>query len=121
MASLRLCASADCGAILRHRVCAAPAESPSPACGRGRLLEARHAAVIYAPTRPRLCTMQAATYTAKGPAADVLRVQDIPAPVAGPGEVLVQVAWSGVNPSDVKSRAGTASPTMDHPLVVPHS
>jgi NADPH2:quinone reductase len=65
--------------------------------------------------------MQAATYTAKGPAADVLRVQDIPAPVAGPGEVLVEVAWSGVNPSDVKSRAGAASAAMDFPQVVPHS
>jgi NADPH2:quinone reductase len=65
--------------------------------------------------------MQAATYAAKGPAAEVLRVQDIPTPVAGPGEVLVQLSWSGVNPSDVKSRAGTSSPTMDYPLVVPHS
>src|SRR5262252_680308 len=65
--------------------------------------------------------MRAAAYTAKGPAADVLRVQDIPTPTAGRGEVLVRVAWSGVNPSDVKSRAGLSGATMDWPLVVPHS
>jgi NADPH:quinone reductase len=65
--------------------------------------------------------MKAATYTTRGPAADVLRVQDIPAPVTQSGEVLVKLAYSGVNPSDVKSRAGLASAKMDFPLVVPHS
>ena len=65
--------------------------------------------------------MQAATYTARGPAADVLRVQDIPTPSPQAGEVLVQVAYSGVNPSDVKSRAGVSGAAMDFPLVVPHS
>ncbi|HEV8689121.1 MAG TPA: NADPH:quinone reductase [Ideonella sp.] len=63
--------------------------------------------------------MQAATYTARGPAAEVLRVRDIPTPSPQAGEVLVQIAYSGVNPSDVKSRAAAAA--MDFPLVVPHS
>jgi NADPH2:quinone reductase len=65
--------------------------------------------------------MRAVTYSAKGPAADVLRVQDLPTPAPGPGEVLVRVAWSGVNPSDVKTRAGMSGTAMDWPLVVPHS
>lgn len=39
---------------------------------------------------------------------DVLRVVDRPAPEPQPGEVLVRVAVSGVNPSDWKNRAGKA-------------
>jgi NADPH2:quinone reductase len=33
----------------------------------------------------------------------------------------VRVAWSGVNPSDVKARAGTRSPRLPFPQVTPHS
>jgi len=65
--------------------------------------------------------MKAATYTSRGAARDVLVVKDIPTPTADPGEVLVRVAFSGVNPSDVKSRGGLAATKMDFPLVVPHS
>lgn len=65
--------------------------------------------------------MKAATYDHKGRAADVLRVIDMPAAQAGPGEVLVRVAYSGVNPSDVKARAGVGGAPMEHALVVPHS
>jgi NADPH2:quinone reductase len=42
-------------------------------------------------------------------------------PVPGPGEVRVRIAWSGVNPSDVKSRAGTRSKTLPFARIVPHS
>ena len=63
--------------------------------------------------------MKAATYTAKGRAADVLRIEELPTPEPQPGEVLVRVALSGVNPSDVKTRAAAAP--MDHARVVPHS
>jgi NADPH:quinone reductase len=65
--------------------------------------------------------MKAALYRTKGRAADVLRVEERPVPDPAPGEVLVRVRWSGVNPSDVKSRAGLSSPAMDWPEVVPHS
>jgi NADPH2:quinone reductase len=65
--------------------------------------------------------MQAATYASRGPAADVLRVRDLPTPSPQAGEVLVRIAYSGVNPSDVKSRAGVSAAAMDFPLVVPHS
>jgi NADPH:quinone reductase len=65
--------------------------------------------------------MKAAVYRTKGRAADVLSVDELPRPVAGPGEVLVRVAFSGVNPSDVKSRGGLGGAPMDHPFVIPHS
>jgi NADPH2:quinone reductase len=65
--------------------------------------------------------MLAAVYRAKGAAQDVLRIEQLPLPEPGAGEVRVRLAFSGVNPSDVKSRAGLSSPAMDHPQVVPHS
>lgn len=65
--------------------------------------------------------MQAALYRRKGPAREVLHLDDLPLPEPAPGEVRVRLAFSGVNPSDVKSRAGLANPAMDTPFVVPHS
>src|SRR5919206_1840940 len=49
--------------------------------------------------------MLAATYERTGPAHDVLRVEEVDAPAPGPGEVLVRVTVSGVNPTDYKSRS----------------
>ena len=49
--------------------------------------------------------MQAAWYVRNGPAAEVLQVGEQPRAEPGLGEVLVRVVCSGVNPSDVKSRA----------------
>ena len=63
--------------------------------------------------------MKAAFYTAQGPAADVLQIGEQPTPTPQAGEVLVRVAASGANPSDVKSRAG--SRPMAVPLIIPHS
>jgi NADPH:quinone reductase-like Zn-dependent oxidoreductase len=37
---------------------------------------------------------------------DVLHVADVPRPVAGPGEVLVQVKAAGINPGEAKIREG---------------
>lgn len=65
--------------------------------------------------------MRAAMYSQTGPAGEVLRVVEQARPEPGPGEVRVRVAWSGVNPSDVKSRAGTRSRTLPFPRIVPHS
>ena len=62
--------------------------------------------------------MKAAWYERNGAARDVLIVGDLPTPEPGPGEVLVRLKVSGVNPSDVKSRA--ARP-LGGPKVVPHS
>jgi len=65
--------------------------------------------------------MQAAFYERSGPAREVLCIAEVPTPVPGPGEVRVKVAWSGVNPSDVKARAGLRSKTLPFPRIIPHS
>ncbi|KPA20163.1 Phthiocerol synthesis polyketide synthase type I PpsC [Shimia sp. SK013] len=67
--------------------------------------------------------MKAVTWRAFGPARDVVSVEDIATPEAGPGEVLVRVAFSGVNPSDCKARSGSR-PGVTKPafeVIVPHS
>ena len=65
--------------------------------------------------------MQAAFYEHTGPASEVLRIDELPTPVPDLGEVRVKVSWSGVNPSDVKSRAGNRNKMLPFPLIVPHS
>jgi NADPH:quinone reductase-like Zn-dependent oxidoreductase len=64
--------------------------------------------------------VRAAFYERYGDAAEVLEVGEIPDLEVGPGEVRVAVAASGVNPSDVKARAG-ARGAMAFERVVPHS
>lgn len=63
--------------------------------------------------------MQAAWYAKNGPATEVLTLGELPMPEPGPGEVRVRVMVSGVNPSDVKSRAGSRPVTSG--IIVPHS
>ena len=65
--------------------------------------------------------MRAGWYEKNGPARDVITVGEMEAPAAGPGEVRVRLAASGVNPSDVKRRAGWRGQTIAYPRVVPHS
>lgn len=65
--------------------------------------------------------MLAATYERTGPAADVLTLGQTATPVASAGEVLVRVHASGINPADVKRRAGWRGAGMDHPLIIPHT
>ncbi|HZL40527.1 MAG TPA: NADPH:quinone reductase [Pseudolabrys sp.] len=64
--------------------------------------------------------MRAAYYESNGSAREVLRVGEADTPQAGPGEVRVKLATSGVNPSDVKSRQG-ATRKIAWPRVVPQS
>ena len=63
--------------------------------------------------------MKAALYRTTGPAADVLTVEDIERPEPGPGEVLVRVHASGVNPTDWKIRAGMTPRPIDG-FQIPH-
>ena len=63
--------------------------------------------------------MKAVWYEVNGDAAEVLTHGEMPAPVPVAGEVLVRLAASGVNPSDVKARAGSRPMGFDR--VVPHS
>ena len=65
--------------------------------------------------------MRAAIYEQVGEARDVLKLVDLPDPQPAAGEVRVRLQWSGVNPSDVKSRAGLRSRTLAFPSVIPHS
>jgi NADPH:quinone reductase len=64
--------------------------------------------------------MRAAFYKEHGAARDVLLVGDLPSPEPGPGEVRIQIKASGVNPSDVKSRAGSRR-AAGFDLTIPHS
>ncbi len=48
----------------------------------------------------RGATMKAVTQRGFGPATQVLRLEEVPDPVAGPGEVLVRVEAAGVNAAD---------------------
>lgn len=63
--------------------------------------------------------MRAALYDRAGPSAEVLRVTDIDRPEPGPGEVLVKISYSGVNPTDWKSRSG-ATPRPIDGFQIPH-
>jgi NADPH:quinone reductase len=65
--------------------------------------------------------MLAAFYVRQGSASEVLEVGEQPQPKPLPGEVLVRIAASGVNPSDVKSRQGAAGRPQPFPLIIPHS
>ena len=63
--------------------------------------------------------MKAAIYRSTGAARDVLRVEDVDRPVPGPGEVLVRVRASGINPTDVKARSGAVPRPVDG-FQIPH-
>jgi NADPH:quinone reductase-like Zn-dependent oxidoreductase len=65
--------------------------------------------------------MRAAWFEKFGNAADVIHVGELDTPTAGPGEVLVRLHTSGVNPSDVKKRAGSFPNLLDDGLVIPNS
>ncbi len=67
--------------------------------------------------------MKAITYRRLGPAADVLQIEDIDCPAPGPGEVTVDLVYSGANPSDFKARAGTrvGVSALPWPFIIPHS
>src|SRR5689334_12241260 len=64
--------------------------------------------------------MRAAWYEKNGAAAEVLQVGEVETPQPGPGEVRIKLRTSGVNPSDVKNRAGTTR-KIAFPRVIPHS
>lgn len=63
--------------------------------------------------------MKAFSYTRNGAAKDVLEFGDMPDPQPGTGEMRVKIAYSGVNPSDVKRRAGTSN-VLAFERAIPH-
>jgi NADPH:quinone reductase-like Zn-dependent oxidoreductase len=66
-------------------------------------------------------SMRAAWFEAFGPADQVLTLGELDKPEAAAGEVLIRMKTTGVNPSDVKKRAGAFPDLLDDGLVVPHS
>lgn len=65
--------------------------------------------------------MRAAWFESFGPASKVIVVGERPRPEPGKGEVLVRLKTSGVNPSDVKKRAGSFPHLLDDGYVIPNS
>jgi NADPH2:quinone reductase len=65
--------------------------------------------------------MKAAWYEKNGTARDVLQHGERPMPEQiGPNDVRVKLHTSGINPSDVKRRAGANNRPMEFPIVIPH-
>ena len=64
--------------------------------------------------------MKAAWYERRGAAREVLHVGEMERPEPKPGEVLVRVHASGVNPSDTKSRTGLGARPNPWPRIIPH-
>src|SRR5579864_4932165 len=65
--------------------------------------------------------MKAVWYDKQGAARDVLVVGEMDDPQPRAGEVRTRVAFSGVNPGDVKKREDAFGIGMAYPRVIPHS
>ena len=65
--------------------------------------------------------MKAAWYETQGAARDVLVLGNMDAPQPRSGEVRIRVAFSGVNPGDVKKREDAFGVGMPYQRVIPHS
>src|SRR5918992_6064792 len=65
--------------------------------------------------------MLAAWYERGGPAREVLTVGEMDDPRPGPGEVLVRLRASGINPGEIKKRADWMGFGIGFPRVIPHS
>lgn len=64
--------------------------------------------------------MRAAQYMTTGPTAGRLELVELPTPTPGPGEVIVRVAVSGVNPTDWKGRAPGSMTAGEFDRIVPN-
>lgn len=60
-------------------------------------------------------------YEKQGAARDVLTVGEMDEPRPLAGEVRIRIAFSGVNPGDVKKRQNAYGYGMPYPRVIPHS
>lgn len=63
--------------------------------------------------------MRAAYYERQGQARDVLVIGEVTTPLPAPGQVLVRIYVSGLNPTDVKARTGFSS-GMAFARIIPH-
>ncbi len=65
--------------------------------------------------------MKAAWYEKQGAAREVLTIGEMDEPQPSAGEVRIRIAFSGVNPGDVKKRQNAFGVGMPYPRVIPHS
>ena len=65
--------------------------------------------------------MKAVIFESFGAAKDVLSISNIEKPTPAHGEVLIKMHAAGVNPSDVKKRAGAFPNLLDNGAVIPNS
>src|SRR5438034_2462649 len=65
--------------------------------------------------------MKAAWYERQGAAGDVLVLGEMEDAQPRAGEVRIRVAFSGVNPGDIKKREDSFHVGMPYPRVIPHS
>ena len=63
--------------------------------------------------------MRAALFDRYGASTEVLRIENVETPEPGPGEVRVKIEYSGVNPTDWKSRRGSTPRPIDG-FQIPH-
>ena len=63
--------------------------------------------------------MRAAVYHRVGSAREVLELRDLPEPEPGCGEVRVRLAFSAVNPTDWRARAGFLGAVVPFPMQIP--
>lgn len=66
-------------------------------------------------------SMRIIRFTRFGPAAEVLELRTVATPRPGPGEVLVRVEASGLNPHDTKKRSGWLGLPLPPGGLIPHS
>jgi NADPH2:quinone reductase len=64
--------------------------------------------------------VKAVWYERNGAAREVLQYGDMADPLPGQGEVRVAIGFSGINPSDVKRRAGFNQPPLVHARAIPN-
>ena len=69
----------------------------------------------------KLEAMKTAWYEKQGAARDVLSIGEMDDPQPLAGEVRIRIAFSGVNPGDVKKREDAFGVGMPYPWVIPHS
>ena len=65
--------------------------------------------------------MYAVWFEKFGSANETRTFGELPKPQVAAGEVLIRMRTTGVNPSDVKKRAGSAPNLLDDGPVIPHS
>src|ERR671921_463088 len=66
--------------------------------------------------RPERTRMKAAYFMRNG-GPEVMEYGEVPDPVAGPGQVLVDVHAASVNGADWKVRSGSYAPTTEFPYI----